>query len=246
MRAQSSPAGNNKVLKDPSTANGNTGYSVWFVFAVAVFITCLITANIVGVKLVEVFGFVLPAGTIIFPVSYIFGDVLTEVYGYRQARRVIWLGFFCNFIVVVTIWAGQALPSASFWDGQKAYERILGYTPRLLAASFLAYLAGEFANSFVLAKMKIATGGRWLWSRTIGSTLVGEGLDSLVFMTLAFVGSIPSEALLSAILTQWLVKSAYEVVATPLTYMVVNFLKRKEGLDVFDYGTRFNPLWFGE
>jgi len=226
--------------------DGRTTYSVWFVLVVAIFITCLITANIAAVKLVEIFGFVLPAGTIIFPISYIFGDVLTEVYGYRQARRVIWLGFFCNFIVVVTIWIGQVLPPASFWDGQKAYERILGYTPRLLAASFLAYLVGEFANSFILAKMKIATRGRWLWTRTIGSTLVGEGLDSLVFMTFAFMGTIPAGALLSGILTQWLVKSAYEAVVTPLTYFVVNFLKRKEGLDVFDYNTRFNPLLLGE
>jgi len=226
--------------------NRKNYYSTWFVFIVAVFITCLITANIVAVKLVEISGFVLPAGTIIFPISYIFGDVLTEVYGYRQARRVIWLGFFCNFIVVVAIWIGQLLPSASFWDGQKAYERILGYTPRLLVASFLAYLVGEFANSFVLAKMKIATKGRWLWTRTIGSTLVGEGLDSLVFMILAFWGSIPVAALLLAILTQWVVKSAYEAVATPLTYIVVNFLKRKEGIDVFDYETKFNPLLFGQ
>lgn len=234
------------MLQDRPTIDGKATYSVWFVFVVAIFITCLITANIAAVKLIEVFRFVLPAGTIIFPVSYIFGDVLTEVYGYRQARRVIWLGFFCNFIVVVAIWIGQVLPPASFWDGQKAYERILGYTPRLLVASFLAYLVGEFANSFVLAKMKIATKGRWLWTRTIGSTLVGEGLDSLVFMTLAFAGTMPAGALLSAILTQWLVKSAYEAVVTPLTYIVVNFLKRKEGLDVFDYDTRFNPLLFGE
>ena len=234
------------MLQDQSTIDGKATYSVWFVFVVAIFITCLITANIAAVKLIEVFRFVLPAGTIIFPISYIFGDVLTEVYGYRQARRVIWLGFFCNFIVVVAIWVGQVLPPASFWNGQKAYERILGYTPRLLVACFLAYLVGEFANSFVLAKMKIATKGRWLWSRTIGSTLVGEGLDSLVFMTLAFAGTIPAGALLSAILTQWLVKSAYEAVVTPLTYIVVNFLKRKEGLDVFDYDTRFNPLLFGE
>jgi uncharacterized integral membrane protein (TIGR00697 family) len=226
--------------------NGKNYYSTWFVFIVAVFITCLITANIVAVKLVEISGFVLPAGTIIFPISYIFGDVLTEVYGFRQARRVIWLGFFCNFIVVVAIWIGQVLPPSSFWDGQKAYERILGYTPRLLVASFLAYLVGEFANSFVLAKMKIATKGRWLWTRTIGSTLVGEGLDSLVFMTLAFAGTIPMAALLLAILTQWLVKSAYEAAATPLTYIVVNFLKRKEGIDVFDYDTKFNPLLLGE
>lgn len=234
------------MLQDRPTIDGKATYSVWFVFVVAIFITCLITANIAGVKLVEVFRFVLPAGTIIFPVSYIFGDVLTEVYGYRQARRVIWLGFFCNFIVVVAIWIGQVLPPASFWDGQKAYERILGYTPRLLVASFLAYLVGEFANSFVLAKMKVVTQGRWLWTRTIGSTLVGEGLDSLVFMTLAFAGTMPAGGLLSAILTQWLVKSAYEAVVTPLTYIVVNFLKRKEGLDVFDYDTRFNPLLFGE
>jgi len=226
--------------------NGKNYYSTWFVFIVAVFITCLITANLVAVKLVEISGFVLPAGTIIFPISYIFGDVLTEVYGFRQARRVIWLGFFCNFIVVVAIWIGQVLPPSSFWDGQKAYERILGYTPRLLVASFLAYLVGEFANSFVLAKMKIATKGRWLWTRTIGSTLVGEGLDSLVFMILAFWGTIPVAALLLAILTQWLVKSAYEAVATPLTYIVVNFLKRKEGIDVFDYDTKFNPLLLGE
>ena len=234
------------MSQDQTTIDGKADYSVWFVFIVAIFITCLITANIAGVKLVEVFRFVFPAGTIIFPISYIFGDVLIEVYGYRQARKVIWLGFFCNFIFVVTIWIGQILPPASFWDGQKAYERILGYTPRLLVASFLAYLVGEFANSFVLAKMKILTKGRWLWSRTIGSTLVGEGLDSLVFMTLAFVGTIPAGALLSAILTQWLVKSAYEAVVTPLTYAVVNFLKRKEGLDVFDFGTRFNPLLLGE
>jgi hypothetical protein len=234
------------MLQDRSTIDGKATYSGWFVFVVAIFITCLITANITAVKLVELFRFVLPAGTIIFPVSYIFGDVLTEVYGYRQARRVIWLGFFCNFIVVVVIWIGQVLPPASFWDGQKAYERILGYTPRLLVASFLAYLVGEFANSFVLAKMKIVTHGRWLWTRTIGSTLVGEGFDSLVFMTLAFAGTMPAGALLFAILTQWLVKSAYEAIVTPLTYIVVNFLKRKEGLDVFDYDTRFNPLLFGE
>lgn len=234
------------MLQDQSTIDGKTNYSIWFVFIVAIFISCLITANIAAVKLVEVFGFVLPAGTIIFPISYIFGDVLTEVYGYRQARRVIWLGFFCNFIVVVVLWVGQVLPPASFWDGQKAYERILGYTPRLLAASFLAYLVGEFANSFVLAKMKMATKGRWLWTRTIGSTLVGEGLDSLVFMTLAFVGTIPGAALFLAILTQWLVKSAYEAAVTPLTYIVVNFLKRKEGVDVFDYDTKFNPLLLGE
>jgi hypothetical protein len=217
-------------------------YSSWFVLCVAFFITCLITANITAVKIVNLFGFVLPAAIVIFPLSYIFGDVLTEVYGYRQARRVIWLGFLCNLVAVGAIWVGQVLPSASFWQGQGAYERILGYTPRLLAASFLAYLVGEFVNSFVLAKMKIVTQGRWLWMRTIGSTLVGQALDSVVFMTIAFTGQIPLGGLVSAIVTQWLAKSAYEAAVTPFTYLVVRFLKRREGQDAYDTETRFNPF----
>ena len=217
-------------------------YSHRFIVLVALFITCLIAANITAVKLIAVFGLLLPAAIVIFPVSYILGDVLTEVYGYRQARRVIWLGFLCNLVVVATIWIGQMLPAAGFWDGQAAYERILGLAPRILAASFLAYLVGEFANAFVLAKMKIATAGRWLWARTIGSTLVGQGLDSTIFITLAFVGVIPLGALVAAIVTQWLVKSAYEAAATPLTYAVVGYLKRREGKDAYDRDTRFSPL----
>jgi hypothetical protein len=223
-----------------------TRYSHWFLIVVAVFVTCLITANIIAVKLVDLFGLVLPAAIFIFPLSYITGDVLTEVYGYRQARKVIWLGFLCNVLVVAAIWIAQILPAASFWDGQMAYERILGYTPRILMASFFAYLVGEFANSFVLAKMKIATQGRWLWMRTIGSTLVGQGLDSVVFIALAFAGTLPFQALTLAMVTQWLVKSAYEAAATPFTYLVVNFLKRKEGMDPFDFETRFNPLLISE
>ena len=217
-------------------------FSSWFVIIVAVFVTCLITANITAVKLVNLYGLILPAAILIFPLSYIIGDVLTEVYGYGKARRVIWLGFFCNVLTVGAIWLGQILTPATFWDGQTAYERILGYTPRLLLASFSAYLFGEFANAFVMAKMKIATKGRWLWLRTIGSTLVGQGLDSLVFITLAFVGTMPLGVLMLTVVTQWLVKSSYEAVLTPVTYVVVNVLKRKEGLDVFDHETRFNPL----
>lgn len=224
------------------TASRREGYSFSFVVIVTLFITALITANITAVKLLGVLGFVLPAGVLVFPVSYICGDVLTEVYGYRVARRVIWLGFFCNLLAVVAIYLGGILPAAPFWQDQQAYETILGYTPRLLAASFLAYLVGEFANSYVLARMKVATNGRWLWSRTIGSTLVGQGLDSLVFIVLAFVGTIPLWAMVSAIVAQWLVKSAYEALATPLTYLVVNRLKRTEGVDVYDRDTRFNPL----
>ena len=217
-------------------------YSFRFIALVALFITCLIAANITGVKLISVFDQVLNAGIVIFPVSYIIGDVLTEVYGYRETRRVIWLGFLCNLIVVAAIWVGLVLPAASFWDGQEAYERILGATPRILGASFLAYLVGEFANAVVLAKMKIATEGRFLWARTIGSTLVGQGLDSLVFIMLAFAGTIPPAALAGLIVTQWLVKSAYEAAATPLTYAVVGYLKRSEGVDVYDRDTRFSPL----
>ncbi len=218
------------------------GYSIWFVLLTAGFVTCLITANITSVKLVEIHGWVVPAGIIVFPISYIFGDVLTEVYGYRQARRVIWLGFLCNLLTVAAIGIGRVLPPASFWEGQAAYERILGYTPRLLAASFLAYLFGEFTNAYVLAKLKIATRGRWLWLRTIGSTLVGQAVDSAIFLTLAFAGTIPPSALRDAFLTQWLAKSLYEAIATPATYAVVAFLKREEGLDVYDTETRFHPL----
>jgi hypothetical protein len=230
------------MTQKQETTGVPTRYSHWYTVVVALFVTCLVTSNIMSVKLINVFGLVLPAGVLIFPISYITGDVLTEVYGYTQARRVIWLGFFCNFIVVIAIWLGKVIPPAAFWEGQAAYELILGYTPRLLMASFLAYLVGEFFNAFIMAKMKILTKGRWLWTRTISSTLVGQGLDSLVFITLAFAGMIPIKALAMAIITQWLVKSAYEAAATPLTYISVRFLKKHEDLDVYDYNTRFNPL----
>ncbi len=231
-------------MRDPA-AHRSIGYSNAFVVVVALFVTALITANITAVKLIGVFGLVLPAAVIVFPISYICGDVLTEVYGYRVARRVIWLGFLCNLLAVVGIYLGGILPAAPFWQDQGAYEAILGYTSRILVASFLAYLVGEFANSYVLARMKIATDGRWLWSRTIGSTLVGQGLDSLVFILLAFAGTIPFGAMISAVVAQWIVKSAYEALATPLTYAVVNRLKRTEGIDVYDRDTNFNPLPIG-
>jgi uncharacterized integral membrane protein (TIGR00697 family) len=167
-------------------------------------------------------------------------------YGFRRARQAIWLGFFCNLVAVLAIWLGGILPPAPVWDGQGAYERILGYTPRLLFASFLAYLVGEFANSIVLSRMKVATGGRWLWSRTIGSTLVGQGLDSLVFVAVAFFGTVPPAVIISAIAAQWIFKSLYETAATPLTYLVVNHLKRTEGVDVYDRDLSLNPLPIGK
>jgi queuosine precursor transporter len=223
-----------------------------FLVIAALFITCLITANIIAVKLITLgiepirhggfqFPGPLPAAIVIFPLSYIFGDILTEVYGYRQARKVIWLGFLCNLIAVFAFWVAGRIPALDS-GVQNAYERILGYTPRLLVASFLAYLVGEFANSFVLAKMKIMTKGRFLWTRTIGSTLVGEGLDATIFIIVAFAGTLSWPLILGIILTHWLVKTGYEVVATPFTYKVVNFLKRKEGIDTYDHDTDFNPF----
>jgi uncharacterized integral membrane protein (TIGR00697 family) len=216
--------------------------SFWYVAIASVFVTCLITANIIAVKLISPFGFLVPAGIIVFPLSYLFGDVLTEVYGYGAARRVIWLGFACNLLAVIAFYLGGLAPAAPFWHQQAAYDTILGFTPRLLLASFTAYLVGEFANSFVLAKLKIATKGRWLWTRTIGSTLIGEGLDTLIFISIAFWGIIPSQLLLTAILTQWMFKVLYEVVATPFTYLVVGFLKQRENLDIYDYRTNFSPI----
>lgn len=218
----------------------------WLTIIAGIFVTCLLTANIIAVKLVTIFGLVVPAAVVIFPISYIFGDVLTEVYGYKVSRRVIWLGFFCNLLAVAAIWMGQVLPGAAFWDAQDAYVRILGFAPRLLVASFVAYLVGEFANSFVLAKLKIVTNGRWLWLRTISSTLIGQGLDSAVFMTIAFIGTIPADGLMNAVITQWLFKTVYEALVTPLTYLAVNFLKRQEGIDVYDRETNFNPLMLME
>jgi uncharacterized integral membrane protein (TIGR00697 family) len=211
-----------------------------FLFVTAMFVTCLIAANVIAVKVLAVGSVILPAGVVIFPVSYIFGDILTEVYGYQRAKQVIWLGFFCNLAFVLFVWIGQILPPAPFWEGQGAYESILGYTPRLLAASFCGYLAGELANSFVLAKMKILTRGRWLWSRTIGSTIVGEGLDTIVFITLAFIGTPMFVPVM--ILYHWLAKVGIEAAATPFTYAAVRALKEKEAVDAYDYQTDFNPF----
>jgi uncharacterized integral membrane protein (TIGR00697 family) len=223
------------------SGNHNGLYSPAFVAVVGLFVACLIAANIISVKLIALGDWFVPAGVIIFPLSYILGDVLTEVYGYRSARRVIWLGFLCNLVVVVAIWVAGLWPSAPFWQDQSSWNAILGFAPRLLVASFAAYLVGEFANSFVLARMKVATQGRWLWTRTIGSTIVGQGLDSLVFISVAFAG-LPNFDLLTAILTQWTVKVIYEVAATPITYLVVGYLKRIEKLDAYDRATGFNPF----
>jgi uncharacterized integral membrane protein (TIGR00697 family) len=228
----------------------------WYPAVVALLVTSLVVSNIIAVRLIalrisDAIELTLPAAIVIFPVAYIVGDVLTEVYGYAAARRGIWIAFGCNLLAVIAIWLGGLLPPASFWtagiyenpeQADQAYRAILGFTPRLLVASFLAYLAGEFLNSFVLAKMKLRTEGRYLWMRTIGSTIAGQGADSLIFITAAFYGILPTSALLTAVVSQWLVKSAYEALATPLTYWVVNALKRSEGIDAFDHDTNFRPV----
>lgn len=219
--------------------------SKWFLAVAMAFVTCLIVSNIIAVKLIEapVFGVFVPAALIVFPLSYIFGDILTEVYGFARARTVIWLAFGCNLLAVLFFTLGQSLPPAApFAEVQGAYERILGYTPRLLAASFVAFLIGEFANSMVLSRMKVATQGRFLWARTIGSTIVGQGLDTAVFNVVAFAGVLPAEALVQTVTAAWALKVAYEVVATPLTYPIVAFLKRAEGIDTYDTATSLNPL----
>lgn len=226
-------------MKTRYTANT---YSIWFVLVVALFVTVLLISNIIASKIATIGSFAMPAGIVIFPISYIVADVLTEVYGYRHARRVIWLGFLCNLILVVAIVLAIWLPPAPFWDKQEAYATILGAAPRLLVASLSAYLFGEFTNSFVLAKMKILTRGRWLWTRTIGSTFVGQFVDTAVFSTIAFMGVMPTSALVAMILTEWLFKTVYEALATPITYAVVGFLKHVEGVDAYDIDTNFNPL----
>ncbi len=225
-----------------------------FVVVVALFITVLITSNIIAVKPITIlpiawFGdpaVILPASIIIFPISYIVGDVLTEVYGFRIARGVIWLGFGMNLLVVVALWLTGIIPGAFFWgeSDQGAYGRILGQVPGILVASFVAYLVGEFSNSTVLALLKYKMQGRLLFVRTIGSTVVGQGLDSFIFIFLAFgvFGDWSATALFGAALAQWIVKILYETVATPLTYLVVNFMKRKEEMDVTDVPRSLNPL----
>jgi uncharacterized integral membrane protein (TIGR00697 family) len=223
----------------------------WLPFVTALFVTTLVISNIIAVKLVNLGGLFVPAAVILFPLAYIFGDVLTEVYGFARARQVIWTGFFCNLVAVLAIWLAGLLPAAPFWAtgsfdtpdaAQQAYNAILGAAPRILLASFVAYLVGEFLNSFILAKLKVRTAGKFLWLRTIASTIVGEGADSLVFITLAFWGILPPDVIGQSILSQWFVKVAYETLATPLTYLVVNMLKKAESEDYYDKNTSFNPF----
>ncbi len=216
--------------------------SKFYQFISALFVTCLVISNIIAVKIGAFGSYFLPVAVILFPITYIIGDILTEVYGYSAARRAIWTGFACNLIAVIAIYVAMKIPSAPFFENQKAFEQILGFAPRLLVASFVAYLVGQFANSVVLAKMKIKTAGKHLWMRTIGSTIVGEGLDSLIFISLAFWGVMPTSVIGGLIIAQWMFKTLFEIVLTPVTYAVVGYLKKTEMVDVYDKNTNFNPL----
>jgi queuosine precursor transporter len=210
-----------------------TALSWRFVALAGFFVTALVVSNIIAVKLVEVEGRVFDAGNVLFPLAYLLGDVLTEVYGFRAARRVILLGFACNLLAVGAIQIALRLPAAGFWEeNEAAFETILGTTWRIFVASLCAYLVGELTNSFVLSRLKVATRGRFLWSRTISSSLVGQGLDSALFVTIAFAGT--GVDLVETIVTTWAIKVAWEALATPLTYLLANGLKRREGIDVFD------------
>ncbi len=208
------------------------------------FIAVLLISTIAAQKLFVLGPLVLPAGILLFPLAYIFGDVLTEVYGYARSRRVVWMGFAMSLLMAVVFALAVALPPAPGWPMQEPFAAVLGLVPRIVFASLIAYLCGEFVNAYVLARLKVRTSGRHLWMRTIGSTLLGEGIDTALFMTIAFAGVLPTSVLLSAMCSAYLVKVGYEIAATPITYALVNALKRAEGIDHYDVGTNFNPFRF--
>lgn len=219
-----------------------------FDLVMAAFVTILLLSNVLGAGKVAVID--LPgiglwpfgAGILFFPISYVIGDVLTEVYGYGRARRCIWAGFAALVFMAFMAWVVVALPPADTWHGQAAYQQVFGQVPRIVFASIVAFWAGEFVNCYVLARMKLWTRGRHLWARTIGSTLAGQGIDSLIFYPLAFYGLWDNETLLIVLATQWALKVGWEALLTPLTYLVVGWLKRREGVDVYDEATDFNPF----
>jgi queuosine precursor transporter len=216
----------------------------YFSIVSSVFVAVLLISNTVATKLFSLGPFIFTGAIFVFPISYIFGDVLTEVYGYNKSRRIIWTGFFCLVGMSIIYWVVGLLPPAPGWNNQEAYSAILGIVPRLVFASIIAFWAGEFSNSFVLAKMKILTSGKHLWTRTIGSTIVGEGVDTALFVFLGFFGTMPMNVLIMAIISGYMFKVLYEVIATPITYKVVGFLKKKENIDYYDHKTNFNPFLF--
>jgi uncharacterized integral membrane protein (TIGR00697 family) len=209
----------------------------------ASFVTILLCSNVIGAaKIATVGGFTFGAGVLFFPISYIFNDVLTEVYGYARARKVVWAGFAAIIFASFMSWIVVTLPPADGWNDQRAYESVFGQTPRIVFASLIAFFVGEFTNSYVLAKLKVKTAGRHLWARTIGSTIAGEGVDTLVFYPVAFMGVWSSDLLLTVMMSNYLIKVGWEAIITPVTYQIVGFLKRAEQEDYYDVDTNFTPF----
>jgi queuosine precursor transporter len=215
----------------------------YFDMIMAAFVAILLLSNVIGAaKVATLGGYTFGAGILFFPLGYVIGDVLTEVYGYARARRCIWVGFAALLFMAFMSWVVVSLPPAAGWEGQAAYESVFGQVPRIVFASIVAFWAGEFVNSFVLARMKVLTQGKHLWSRTIGSTVVGQAVDSVIFYPLAFWGVWQSDQVVAVLLTNWALKVGWEVLLTPVTYLVVGGLKRREGVDIFDEGTDFTPF----
>jgi uncharacterized integral membrane protein (TIGR00697 family) len=214
----------------------------YFDILLGIFVAILLISNIASTKILTLWKFTFDGGTILFPLSYIFGDVLTEVYGYQRSRRVIWTGFFSAGLMSLVLWIVQVLPPAADWPNQAAYESLIGFVPRIVLGSLIAYFAGEFSNSFLLSQLKIMTKGKFLWVRTIGSTLVGEGIDTILFCVIAFYGLLPNGLLFAIIVSNYIFKCSVEILFTPLTYLFVGFLKRREQEDHYDYGISYNPF----
>ena len=214
----------------------------YFAYVVALFVSFLLISNIASTKILSLWIFTFDGGTLLFPLTYIFGDILTEVYGFKKAKKAIWIGFFCAALMTLIFAIVQFLPAANGWNNQASFELILGMTPRIVLASLVAYLAGSFTNSIVLAKMKLITKGKYLWARTIGSTIVGELIDTALFCTIAFLGVFPIELLVAVIISNYFFKVGIEIIFTPFTYKIINWLKKKEQIDYFDNNTNFNPF----
>lgn len=208
----------------------------------SIFIVVLLISNLVGQKICAFGDLRVSGAQLLFPITYIFGDIFTEVYGYASSRRAIWIGFFASGLMALLGVVVVAMPAAPEWPNQAAFATVFGIVPRLVVASLIAYWCGEFVNSYVLAKMKLWTGGRHLWTRTVGSTVAGQAVDTVIIMTLGFAGTLPVRTIVILILSGYAAKVVYEVAFTPLTYAVVNFLKRREGVDIFDRRTDFNPF----
>jgi hypothetical protein len=205
----------------------------------------LLVSNIIAGKLICIAGLVLPAAVILFPITYVLGDIFTEVYGFKKTRIIIWCGFAANILMSLIFMAAIILPVPSFFNEQEAYSTVLGTTPRMVVASLVAYWMGEFGNSITLSLLKKATRGKYLWTRTISSTVVGQGFDTVLFIAIGFAGSVKSDVLFQMMIAQYLFKVAYEVLLTPLTYYVVSAVKRAEGVNVFDVGVVYNPFKLG-